>query len=1132
MGAFGRCAPAHPPRLGRALASLEDGVLHIDVAGLEPNADLIGVTLAFRDAADAYIELPGPAPGNVTVHAPFGALRYADAEFTGRATLREIPPGARVVEIAVYDSLGTHSLILDQPVAPAPTARAGEACDLAFGFVRCAPGLVCDRIGDAAPVCAAPPATCAPGVIPVDLQGAADGCVSITGTFEAAAGLVEACDAVADREIAFALPGRRGDVFGVAVASPTGDALEVAVRRDCAADDPALTASCAEHAPTGGPDAWPTIVPVAFEADETAFLFVSDRGRAAAYAVAAYRAHPPVLDRATATVDPARLQIDVEASGSDPDADVRAVRVRLLDAAGAPLGAAGPFDPDLIPLDPGTLSTSDDGAVSIALNLGVGRALLAQVAAVEVALVDATGLRSDALSLPAPQDPPPPPEDHAPTLDSAQAFWNDTDPHDVYVGITCAGVDLDADPLGVGVTFVGADGQPLPGAEGEVFRLEAEVGLDGFALGPDGAFSTRFLFRLGDPEVTGLPPLSGFDVDVYDAAGHRSRTRRALLQAPPALAAGALCEVTATLGACPGGTLCLPEADGRGVCAVAEVECPADGPAPVVLDQHPAGAGFRYVGDTSRAPSATAGSCGGDGANEVFHRFTAPATGRYRFSTEASVGRDTVLYARSHCGSAARVHELGCDDDLSARMLNGRLDLDLTAGDTIFVVVDGSTWDSVDNGPYVLTATPIEPAPVLPTCPAAYGDLVDINAFAQGGAFVVRGTTAGAGSHTDGNCGGADIDDVAHVFTAPEAGRYAFTTQAAGNRDTVLYARRTCDDRGLMSDLGCNDDSGPHLASRLELELGVGEAAYVFVDGAGVVPNEDNVGPYTLTVSRIAESCPPSYGEVVDLAAHPLGEAWLYRGDNTTGELETGGTCGGAFGRERAHRFTADVAGQYVFQVDGVAPREVTAYLRTSCDGRGPADELACATAPLGEGTQRQLFAWLEAGQTVHLFVDSADRMPASSGPYFVAVERRRAGDPDGLGVPRLCPRAWSPSVMSPQGDGTFTADGNVATQVDGIGPGTCGGSGHASVFSLTPAVSGRYEIATFSFELQNLVLYARAFCGAEAPEAELACAGAAMAQGQVVVVDVLAGQTVYLFVDTGAAPDGGFFMNAARLDD
>ena len=113
------------------------------------------------------------------------------------------------------------------------------------------------------------------------------------------------------------------------------------------------------------------------------------------------------------------------------------------------------------------------------------------------------------------------------------------------------------------------------------------------------------------------------------------------------------------------------------------------------------------TGDTTEARRNFVGTCsgvgdphmsGGRNARDLGYRWTAPGTGEYTFSTGGSdrFGDemiDSVLYVRE--GDCAG-RELGCNDDIDAEAENylSEVVLELSAGDTVIVVVDGWRYSS------------------------------------------------------------------------------------------------------------------------------------------------------------------------------------------------------------------------------------------------------------------------------------------------------------------------------------------------------------------------------------------------------------------------------------------------------
>ena len=96
-----------------------------------------------------------------------------------------------------------------------------------------------------------------------------------------------------------------------------------------------------------------------------------------------------------------------------------------------------------------------------------------------------------------------------------------------------------------------------------------------------------------------------------------------------------------------------------------------------------------------------AGSCGGDGGEDVVFRFDAPKEGMWRFETvEEETRFDSLLHVRTACDDPDT--EVACNDDiLEGRIRNSRVDVPLAAGDSAFIVVDA--WGD-ETGRFALSA--------------------------------------------------------------------------------------------------------------------------------------------------------------------------------------------------------------------------------------------------------------------------------------------------------------------------------------------------------------------------------------------------------------------------------------------
>ena len=104
------------------------------------------------------------------------------------------------------------------------------------------------------------------------------------------------------------------------------------------------------------------------------------------------------------------------------------------------------------------------------------------------------------------------------------------------------------------------------------------------------------------------------------------------------------------------------------------------------------------------ASQAGPDDCGGGAGPEVALRFQAPRQGLWSFDTGGSQnGYDTVLYLRSDCRQQRS--ELECNDDAGGRTTS-RLELDLNAGQTVYVFVDG--FGQNDAGSWTLTIETVE----------------------------------------------------------------------------------------------------------------------------------------------------------------------------------------------------------------------------------------------------------------------------------------------------------------------------------------------------------------------------------------------------------------------------------------
>jgi hypothetical protein len=202
--------------------------------------------------------------------------------------------------------------------------------------------------------------------------------------------------------------------------------------------------------------------------------------------------------------------------------------------------------------------------------------------------------------------------------------------------------------------------------------------------------------------------------------------------------------------------------------------------------------------------------------------------------------------------------------------------------------------------------------PLAESCPDA--DL----GTSLGGALVTA-TTSGASS-LSASCGGELAADAGFTWTAPRAGRFAFSTEGSGF-DTVLSVRRGgCS--GL--ELGCNDDA-LDLSSTLVVELESGQTVTAVVDGF-----DGESGVFSLGIHEAR--CPD--GELDgELGSRLLPESSPGRLDRLRA------SCAPPAARETALGFTAPVEGTYRFDASGSNYETSVAVLDGDCSGV----ELACS---------------------------------------------------------------------------------------------------------------------------------------------------------------------------------------------
>lgn len=294
-----------------------------------------------------------------------------------------------------------------------------------------------------------------------------------------------------------------------------------------------------------------------------------------------------------------------------------------------------------------------------------------------------------------------------------------------------------------------------------------------------------------------------------------------------------------------------------------------------------ASANMEATGCPGVAADATPGAPGRD----LVWRFTPPVSGTYRFRIALPTAIDKD-HPRS--GPDLVTVSQGCAEGAAASCLgtaaDGPLDLDLTAGGTVYVTVDGSAV--TDVGPFTLVielrcqviacgarecGTPAGACGSCGTCDAAetcspdglcearvHGDTCADPIVASAVPFVWAGDSRLFENDTSYEFGcesfpfilGRGSDDGVVRFTAPDAGVYTFTLE--GDLDVTVSVTSSCEhpnDAGAC--LGA-DRTATRSAST-SVPLGAGETVYAMLEGGANSANA--AGHMALQIDRCVPRC-------------------------------------------------------------------------------------------------------------------------------------------------------------------------------------------------------------------------------------------------------------------------------------
>lgn len=142
--------------------------------------------------------------------------------------------------------------------------------------------------------------------------------------------------------------------------------------------------------------------------------------------------------------------------------------------------------------------------------------------------------------------------------------------------------------------------------------------------------------------------------------------------------------------------------------------------------------------------------------------------------------------------------------------------------------------------------------------------------------------------------------------------------------------------------------------------------------------SEEPVVPETCRAE--GPTCPAEFG-AIDLNGHASGTRWIYTGNNAAATVRDGGSCG-SNGPADAFSFTAPSAGNYTFSTGALGSGvDTTIVVRPYCQ---LVYELACNDDTATSDTASRVGVSLDAGETVYLFVGSADG--TATGDYTLTV--------------------------------------------------------------------------------------------------------------------------------------------------
>ena len=446
----------------------------------------------------------------------------------------------------------------------------------------------------------------------------------------------------------------------------------------------------------------------------------------------------------------------------------------------------------------------------------------------------------------------------------------------------------------------------------------------------------------------------------------------------------------------------------------------------------------------------------------------------------------------------------------------------------------------------------------------------------------VSGTTESIFGQTGGSCGGASGKDAVYSVTSDVTG--LLTAKLTSTFDSVLYARRTCDD--AKTEAACNDAPGSAGGEMIRVPVTKDQPVFLFIDGYGgstgtftldvevatafcgngvaespeacddgnAIAGDGCAPDCTLEAGGILTACPGQGVSLTGVGTAPRKISFAGSTSVATSSTQSAVGCNGN-GRNTVYAITPDVSGSMKVKLLATY-NKATLHVRSECDIQS--SQLSCAGAT--EALEKlELAVPVRAGFPTYVFADSSDT--AAHGPYTLDVvvtpgvcgnklldgteecDDGNAQSGDGCTaecklepVPSTannCPGAPLQLAAGPAGSYTGVVTSSTSPMTNSFKPkkATTQGcsavttnSAKDAVYTVTSPIDG-YATATVSGTFGTILL-ARDGCDADAAAYEdLACADSVKGNGpETISFPIRANTPVYLIVDGESASAEGLF--------